>query len=76
MENNKLNVNRVAHAQYYAELRSGKIINIDEGFTKLFGYDKNDMANGLRCMDIMNNVDVRAFVKALRETFVYSNQAL
>lgn len=75
MEENKLKVKRLAHAQYYAELRSGKIIEVDDGFTELFGYSKNEVAEGLRCMDIMNGVNIRDFVKELRERFVYSNKA-
>ncbi len=66
---------RLGHAQYYAELRSGRIIKADEGFMKLFGYTKEDIAAGMLCMDIMRDVDTKEFVAELRNQFVYSNKA-
>lgn len=75
MEENKFGSNKLAHAQYYAELRSGKIIEIDEGFTSLFGYTKEEVDNGLVCMDIMQDVDAKEFVAELKRQFVFSRKA-
>ena len=37
----------IPYAQFSTEMRSGKIIKIDDGFTKLLGYTEDDVKNGL-----------------------------
>ena len=36
----------IPYAQFSTEMRSGKIIKIDDGFTKLLGYTEDDVKNG------------------------------
>ena len=33
----------IEYGRYSMEMRSGKILNIDEGFTKLLGYTEDDV---------------------------------
>ena len=38
---------KLPFTRFAMEMRSGKIIEIDEGFVKMLGYTEEDMKNGL-----------------------------
>ena len=52
------------------EMRSGKIIEIDDGFVKMLGYTEEDMNNGLVFKDIVPDIDYESIISELRETFI------
>ena len=52
------------------EMRSGKIIEIDDGFVKMLGYTEEDMKNGLVFKDIVPDIDYESIISELRETFI------
>ena len=39
----KSQMRSIAYGRYSMEMRSGKILTIDEGFTKLIGYTEEDV---------------------------------
>lgn len=61
---------KLPFTRFAMEMRSGKIINIDEGFVKMLGYTEEDMENGLTFRDIVPDVDYEGIITELRETFI------
>ena len=47
----------IPYAQFSTEMRSGKIIKIDDGFTKLLGYTEDDVKNA-DCVILATDVAV------------------
>ena len=56
--------------RFAMEMRSGKIIEIDDGFVKMLGYTEEDMKNGLVFKDIVPDIDYESIISELRETFI------
>ena len=48
---------KLPFTRFAMEMRSGKIIEIDEGFVKMLGYTEEDMKNGLVFKDIVPDID-------------------
>ena len=61
---------KLPFTRFAMEMRSGKIINIDEGFVKMLGYTEEDMENGLTFRDIVPDVDYEGIITELSETFI------
>ena len=57
---------KLPFTRFAMEMRSGKIIEIDEGFVKMLGYTEEDMKNGLVFKDIVHE----GIITELRETFI------
>ena len=47
----------IPNGRYSMEMRSGKILNIDEGFTSLLGYTDEDVKAGLVFKQLMPDVE-------------------
>lgn len=60
-------------SQCLMELRSGRIISADEGFIKMFGYTREDIADGITYEQLVPCLDTREIVAKLREQFVFSS---
>ena len=57
---------KLPFTRFAMEMRSGKIIEIDEGFVKMLGYTEEDMKNGL----VFKDIDYEGIITELRETFI------
>ena len=55
------------------ELRSGRVIKADEGFTRMLGYTKEDIAKGITYNELFPCFDPKKIVTELREKFVFSS---
>lgn len=59
------------YGRYTMEMRSGKILTIDEGFTKLMGYTDDDIKDGkLVYKQLVPNVDYDAIINDMRQNFI------
>lgn len=56
--------------QFSMEMRSGKIIEIDEGFTNLLGYTEEDVKAGLVFKDFVPDVEYDEIITELRAKFI------
>jgi PAS domain S-box-containing protein len=65
----------IPYAQFFAEMRSGKIISIDEGFTKMLGYTQEDVDNGLVFKQFLPDVEYNEVIAELREQFISQKYA-
>ena len=61
---------KLPFTRFAMEMRSGKIIEIDDGFVKMLGYTEEDMKNGLVFKDIVPDIDYESIISELRETFI------
>ena len=52
---------KLPFTRFAMEMRSGKIIEIDDGFVKMLGYTEEDMKN---------DIDYESIISELRETFI------
>ena len=50
---------KLPFTRFAMEMRSGKIIEIDEGFVKMLGYTEEDMKNGLVFKDKIGRASCR-----------------
>ena len=66
-------VHKLECSQCLMELRSGRIITADEGFMKMFGYTREDIAEGITYKDLVPCLDIKQIVGKLREEFVFSS---
>lgn len=64
------NMLSIPYCQYSMEMRSGKIIEIDYGFTSLLGYTQDDVNNGLVFKQMVPDVEYKAIIDELREQFI------
>ena len=60
----------IEYGRYSMEMRSGKILNIDEGFTKLLGYTEDDVNEGLVFKQFVPDVEYDEIIKDLRKKFI------
>lgn len=60
----------IPYSQYLMEMRSGKIFNIDEGFTEVLGYTQEDIDNGLVFKQLVPDVEYNAIIEELKEQFI------
>jgi PAS domain-containing protein len=65
----------IPYGQFSMEMRSGRIINIDEGFTKLLGYDDEDVKTGLIFKTLVPDVEYNEIIAELREQFIATRYA-
>lgn len=49
----------IPNGRYSMEMRSGKLLDVDEGFTQLLGYTDEDIKNGLIFKQLMPDVEYR-----------------
>lgn len=68
-------VHQLNNARCLMELRSGRIISADDGFTEMFGYTREDIANGIDYSVCLPCFDAKKIVATLREQFVFSSTA-
>lgn len=61
--------------RFSMEMRSGKIIEIDEGFTKMLGYSEEDVRNGLVFKELVPDVEYADIISELREKFIEQRYA-
>ena len=59
----------IEYGRYAMEMRSGKILNIDDGLTKLLGYTENDVNEGLVFKQFVPDVEYDEIIKDLRKKF-------
>lgn len=64
------NLTLLPFAQFSIEMRSGKIIEFDDGFTSLLGYTGEDLEGGIVFKDIIPYMNYEDFVTELREHFI------
>lgn len=60
----------IEYGRYAMEMRSGKILNIDDGLTKLLGYTENDVNDGLVFKQFVPDVEYDEIIKDLRKKFI------
>ena len=65
----------IPYAQFSTEMRSGKIIKIDDGFTKLLGYTEDDVKNGLVFKQFVPDLEYSEIIAELREQFIEKKYA-
>lgn len=64
------NMHAIPYTQFSMEMRSGKVITIDESFTNLLGYTDEDVANGLVFKQFVPSVEYDEIIAELREKFI------
>ena len=65
----------IPYAQFSTEMRSGKIIKVDDGFTNMLGYTEDDVKNGLVFKDFVPDVEYNEIIAELREQFIEKKYA-
>lgn len=63
----------IPYSQYLMEMRSGRIFQIDEGFSEILGYTVEDVENGLFFKQLVPDVEYNAIILELKEQFVEKN---
>ena len=66
----KSQMRSIAYGRHSMEMRSGKILTIDEGFTKLIGYTEEDVKNGLVFKQFVPDVEYDDIITDLRQRFI------
>ena len=70
-----MSAKKIPYAQFSTEMRSGKIIKIDDGFTKLLGYTEDDVKNGLVFKQFVPDLEYSEIIAELREQFIEKKYA-
>lgn len=65
----------IPYGQFSMEMRSGRIIKIDDGFTKLLGYSDADVKGGLVFKQLVPDVEYNEIIAELREQFIETRYA-
>ncbi len=65
----------IPNGRYSVEMRSGKVIKIDEGFTNLLGYTEDDVKEGLVFKQFVPDVEYDEIISDLRATFINERYA-
>lgn len=65
----------IPNGRYSVEMRSGKVIKIDEGFTNLLGYTEEDVKEGLVFKQFVPDVEYDQIILDLRATFINKQYA-
>ena len=60
----------IPFTQFSMEMRSGKIIDIDDGFTELLGYTEDDFEAGIVFKQFVPSVEYEEVITELREKFI------
>ncbi len=60
----------IPFTQFSMEMRSGKIIDIDDGFTELLGYSEDDFEAGIVFKQFVPSVEYEEVITELREKFI------
>ena len=66
----------IPNGRYSMEMRSGKLLDVDEGFTQLLGYTDEDIKNGLIFKQLMPDVEYNEIIADLRAKFIESRFAI
>ncbi|MDD3239322.1 MAG: hypothetical protein PHW47_04390 [Lachnospira sp.] len=69
------NMHSIPYTQFSMEMRSGKVIKIDDGFTNLLGYTDEDVANGLVFKQFVPSIEYDEIISELREQFIAKRYA-
>ncbi len=74
MESN-INILDVTYGKYTFRQDTGKIVQIDDGFTKITGYTKEDIENiGLKMLDLIPQEDLSDYVTAVEKNLSVYNE--
>lgn len=60
----------IPFTQFSMEMRSGKIIEIDDGFIDLLGYTEEDFKEGIVFKQFVPDVEYDVIITELREKFI------
>lgn len=60
----------IPFTQFSMEMRSGKIIEIDDGFTELLGYTEEEFKEGIVFKQFVPDVEYDEVITELREKFI------
>lgn len=60
----------IPYTQFSMEMRSGKIIEIDDGFIELLGYTEEDFKEGIVFKQFVPSVEYDVIITDLREQFI------
>lgn len=63
----------IPYSQYLMEMRSGKIFQIDDGFTEILGYTQEDIDAGLIFKKLVPDVEYNAIIDELKEQLIDKN---
>ena len=66
----------IPNGRYSMEMRSGKLLDVDEGFTQLLGYTDEDIKNGLIFKQLMPDVEYNEIIADLRAKFIEKGNVL
>lgn len=66
----KSQMRSIEYGRYSMEMRSGKILSIDDGFANLIGYTEEDVKNGLVFKQFVPDVDYDEIITDLRQRFI------
>ncbi len=69
------NMHQIPNGHYSMEMRSGKILNADDGFKKMFGFTDEDVENGLVFKQLVPDVEYNQIIDVLREQFIVARYA-
>ena len=64
------NMTAIPYTQFSMEMRSGKIIEIDDGFTALLGYTEEDFKEGIVFKQFVPSLEYEEIITELREKFI------
>lgn len=62
----------IPNGRYTMEMRSGKILKINDGFTSLLGYTEDDVKAGLLFKQLVPDVEYNEIIDDIREKFIES----
>lgn len=69
------NMHLIPYTQFSMEMRSGKVIKIDDGFTNLLGYTDEDVLNGLVFKQFVPSIEYEEIISELRQQFIEKRYA-
>lgn len=67
-----MNMMFIPNGRYTMEMRSGKLLKIDEGFTSLVGYTKEEVEAGVVFKQLVPDVEYNEIIDDIREKFIDS----
>lgn len=60
----------IPYSQYLMEMRSGRILTIDDGFTEILGYTQEDVEAGMVFKQLVPSVEYNVIIDELKEQFI------
>ena len=70
-----ISMHAIPYTQFSMEMRSGRVIKIDDGFTNLLGYTDEDVENGLVFKQLVPSIEYDEIISDLREQFIEKRYA-